>query len=159
MIPGPPLFTVATISYNSGKWIRQTVESVLSSSYSEFEYLIYDDCSDDDTWEIIKEYNDPRIKAWQNEKNIGEYPNRNAILKKATGRFIIYIDGDDILYKGSLRNISEYLFAFPESGMVWGIPNYDFIIFPVLLTPAQIFKIEFLGNYYWSMIGFPQTIF
>lgn len=154
-----PLFTVATISYNSGKWIRQTIESILASSFIDFELLISDDCSTDDTWSIIKEYNDPRIRAWQNEKNIGEYPNRNKILGQAIGRYIIYIDGDDILYKASLRNLSEYIFSFPEVGMLWGIPIYDFIIYPVELSPEQIFKIEFLGNYNWSMIGFPETIF
>ena len=154
-----PLFTVATISYNSGKWIRQTIESILASSFTDFELLISDDCSTDDTWSIINEYNDPRIRAWQNEKNIGEYPNRNKILGQAIGRYIIYIDGDDILYKASLRNLSEYIFSFPEVGMLWGIPIYDFIMYPVELSPEQIFKVEFLGNYNWCMIGFPETIF
>ena len=154
-----PLFTVATITYNSGKWVRQAIESVLASSFTDFEYLISDDCSTDDTWAIIQQYNDPRIRAWRNESNHGEYPNRNTILQQATGRYIIYIDGDDILYKGSLRNLSEYLFAYPEAGMIWGIPHYDFIVFPVVFSPAQIFRIEFLGNYYWSMIGFPETVF
>lgn len=154
-----PLFTVATISFNSGKWIRQTIESILASSFTDFEFLISDDCSTDDTWAIIKEYDDLRIKAWRNEWNIGEYPNRNAILKKATGRYIIYIDGDDILYNASLRNLSEYISIFPEAGMLWGIPIYDFIIYPVEFSPEQIFRIEFLGNYNWSMIGFPETVF
>ena len=154
-----PLFTVATITYNSGKWVRHAIESVLASTFIDFEYLISDDCSTDDTWAIIEQYNDPRIRSWKNEKNIGEYPNRNKVLKEAKGKYIYYIDGDDILYKSTLRNLSEYVYGFPEAGMIWGIPHYDFIVFPVLFTPEEIFRIEFLGNYYWSMIGFPETIF
>lgn len=159
MISTQPLFTVATITYNSGKWVRQAIESVLASTFTDFEYLISDDNSADDTWAIIQQYNDPRIRAWRNESNKGEYPNRNTVLKKARGSYILYIDGDDILYKGTLRNLSEYIFAFPGVGMVWGVPHYDFIVFPVVFSPAQIFKIEFLGNYHWSMIGFPETVF
>lgn len=154
-----PLFTVATITYNSSKWIRQTIESVLSSSFSDFEYLISDDCSTDDTWDIIQQYQDARIRSLRNENNRGEYANRNTVLQQATGTYIIYIDGDDILYKSALRNLSEYLFAFPKVGMVWGIPHYDFIVFPVVFSPTQVFRIEFLGNYHWSMIGFPETVF
>lgn len=63
-----PLFTVATVTYNSGRWIKQAIESVLASSYSDFEYIIADDCSNDDTWSKVNEYNDSRIVAFRQEK-------------------------------------------------------------------------------------------
>ena len=92
-----PLFTVAVITYNSGQWLQQTIDSILSSSYENFELIISDDCSSDNTWELVKQYKDPRITSIRNTINIGEYPNRNQVLNKAIGRYILFIDGDDIL--------------------------------------------------------------
>jgi glycosyltransferase involved in cell wall biosynthesis len=156
-----PLFTVATITYNSSKWVRQAIESVLASSYTDFEYLISDDCSTDDTWEIIKEYNDPRIRSWRNDSNLGEYPNRNKVLYEAKGKYILYIDGDDILYKNTLRNLSEYIEYFPEAGMVWGIEDVYFpnVVYPYLFEPTDI--IRFLYTIISSLpyTGFGETVF
>jgi glycosyltransferase involved in cell wall biosynthesis len=154
-----PLFTIATISYNSQGWIRQTIESVLSSSYTEFEYLISDDCSSDDTWKIIQEYKDPRIRAWRNDGNIGEYPNRNKILKKANGHYIFYIDGDDILYKHTLRELSEYIKAFPGAAGIWAAGGMDFVVFPYLFTPEEITRLILFSPYHISIIGFAESLF
>jgi glycosyltransferase involved in cell wall biosynthesis len=156
-----PLFTVATITYNSGEWVRQAIESVLSSSFTDFEYIIADDCSSDDTWQIIELYKDDRIKAFRNEKNIREYPNRNKVLKHAKGKYILYIDGDDILYKHTLRNLAEYISAFPTAEMIWGVltPLNKYAVLPYLFEPVQTIKL--LHNYstYVGVIGFTETLF
>jgi glycosyltransferase involved in cell wall biosynthesis len=156
-----PLFTVATITYNSSKFVRQAIESVLASSYTDFEFLISDDCSTDQTWDILQEYSDTRIKMWRNERNLGEYPNRNKILTEATGRFIIFIDGDDILYKDSLARFAIYLDAFPYAKGVWGVyPVYfDFLVMPYFLNPEQLTRLNFLSNYPISIVGFAETLF
>lgn len=156
-----PLFTVATITYNSSKWVKQTIESVLNSSYTNFEYLISDDCSTDNTWDIIEEYKDSRIKAWRNDKNIGEYPNRNKVLKQARGSFILYIDGDDILYKNTLRNLAEYLEEFPEAEMIWGVltPLNKYAVLPYLFEPIQTIKLLYDYSNYVGVIGFTETLF
>lgn len=154
-----PFFSIVTITFNSENWVRHTIKSILSSSFSDFELLISDDYSTDGTWHIISEFNDSRIRAWRNENNIGEYPNRNKTLNIARGKYIFYIDGDDILYKQTLFNIHNYLIAFPQAGMVWGVPQPDFIVFPFQFSSYQICRIEYLSCYYWSMIGFPETIF
>jgi len=154
-----PLFTVATITYNSAKWVKQAIESVLASSFTDFELLISDDCSTDNTWEIIQQYNDLRINAWRNEKNIGEYPNRNKVLNAAKGKFILYLDGDDILYKDALSDYSRYLEAFPEAKGVWGVYNIDFIAFPYLLTPYQLSCLNFLTTYPITVVGFTDSVF
>lgn len=156
-----PLFTVATITYNSGKWVRQAIESVLASSFTDFELLISDDCSTDDTWEIVQQYNDSRIRAWRNEKNMGEYPNRNKVLQQATGKYILYVDGDDMLYKYSLRNLSEYVIQFPEAVSVWGVWSHQlsFCIFPVLLQPKETLNWIYAANLPISIMGFAETVF
>lgn len=161
MTTGQPLFTIATITYNSGKWVRQAIESVLASGYADFEYIISDDHSSDDSWEIIQQYHDPRIRAWRNETNIGEYPSRNKVLTEAKGRYIIYIDGDDILYKTTLRNLAEYIDAFPESGMIWGVltPLNNYAVFPYLFEPVQTMQLLYDYSNYIGVIGFTETLF
>lgn len=156
-----PLFTVATITYNSGKWVRQTIESILASTYENFELVISDDCSDDDTWEILRQYKDPRIRAWRNESNIGEYPNRNKVLHAARGKYIIYVDGDDILYKLSLSNLSSYVSHFPEAGMVWGIEDVYFpnVVYPYLFEPADVLRFLYTITSNLPYTGFGDTLF
>jgi glycosyltransferase involved in cell wall biosynthesis len=156
-----PLFTVATITYNSGNYVRQAIESILASSYEDFEFLISDDCSTDETWDILQEYSDTRIKLWRNDRNLGEYPNRNRVLREAKGRFIIYIDGDDILYKDALARFANYIDAFPTAKGVWGVyPLYfDFVVLPYLFSNEQLTRINFLSNYPLTVVGFAETLF
>lgn len=154
-----PLFTVATITYNSGKWVQQAIESILSSSFTDFELLISDDCSTDNTWEIIKEYKDARIRAWRNESNIGEYPNRNKVLYQAKGEYIIYVDGDDLIYRNTLQMLYGYLQEFKKPVMIWAIPQPSFVVLPFLMTPVEIFKHEYFNATNWSIIGFAETVF
>lgn len=156
-----PLFTIATITYNSGKWARQAIESVLASSYTDFEFIISDDFSSDDTWSIVQEYDDPRIKASQNKPNLGEYSNRNKVLDAATGQFIFFIDGDDILYKDTLQMLQRLIKAFPTAGMIWGVPvnDIDFAVLPCLLTPRQIIQIMFFTPLSIASIGLAETVF
>jgi glycosyltransferase involved in cell wall biosynthesis len=157
----PPVFTIATITYNSARWVKNVIESVLASNYTDFEYLISDDCSTDNTWDIIQEYNDPRIRSWRNERNIGEYPNRNKVLSYARGKYLLYVDGDDILYKYTLRNISEFLEVSPNAVMIWGVPPVyvDFAVMPYALSSEQILRILYESERPFSIIGFAETFF
>jgi glycosyltransferase involved in cell wall biosynthesis len=156
-----PLLTVATITYNSSIWVEQTIGSILSSDFSDFELLIADDCSTDDTFAILEKFSDPRIRLWRNEQNLGEYPNRNSVLREAKGRFIIFIDGDDILYKDALGRFADYIYAFPEAMGVWGVyPMYfDFVVMPYLFSSEQLTKLNFLSNYPISVVGFAESFF
>ncbi len=161
MSTGQPLFTVATITYNSSKWVSQAIESILCSSFTDFELLISDDCSTDDTWSIVQGYNDPRIRAWRNEQNLGEYPNRNKVIEAAAGKYILFVDGDDILYRDSLRNLSEYVQVFPEAGMLWGLnPQlFPFYVFPYLVQPAETMKLIYTTPIPISTVGFGEMLF
>jgi glycosyltransferase involved in cell wall biosynthesis len=141
-----PKVTVATITYNSSAYVRQAIESVLAQGFADFEYFISDDCSTDNTWEIIQDYRDPRIKAWRNERNLGEYPNRNKTLAKAKGEYIIWIDGDDVLYPHGLEFMVRMLDAFPSSAMLCARPYSRFIIYPYELNPRQMFQLELMGS-------------
>jgi glycosyltransferase involved in cell wall biosynthesis len=156
-----PLFTIATVTFNSVKTVRDAIESVLASSFSDFELLISDDHSTDDTWSVIQQYDDPRIRAWRNEQNLGEYPNRNKILDAANGAYILYVDGDDILYKHTLRTLSEYAAAFPKAGMIWGVQpaNIDFAVLPYLFEPDTTMRLIYETTIPLAAIGFTETVF
>lgn len=84
--------------YNSEKYIRETLDSMLNQSFTHFELICVDDCSIDQSFDILKEYQtkDKRIKIISNEKNMGAGESRNIGFKKATGKYIIFVDSDDI---------------------------------------------------------------
>lgn len=156
-----PLFTVVTVTHNSSHWVKYTIESVLASSFKDFEYLISDDCSDDNTWDIIKQYEDRRIKSWRNTHNLGEYSNRQKVLNEANGKYILYIDGDDILYKDALFEYAKYANAFPETSAIWGVYPvfFDFVAFPYLFNPSQLTSLNFLSTYPVTVVGFTDSVF
>ncbi|WP_075602794.1 glycosyltransferase family 2 protein [Saccharicrinis aurantiacus] len=117
-----PLITVAMVSYNSSEYINEAIDSVLASSYTNFELLISDDCSTDNTWELITAYSDARINAVRHNHNIGEYNNRNYCLKEATGQYIIYIDGDDKIMPHGLETYSKEAEKHKDCGMIISRP-------------------------------------
>src|SRR4051812_47750099 len=92
-----PLVSVLMTSYNREKYIAQAIESVIASTYSNLELIIVDDCSKDSTVSIARSYaeNDKRVKVYVNEKNLGDYPNRNKAASYATGKYLKYVDADD----------------------------------------------------------------
>src|ERR1700748_2916719 len=95
-----PLVSVLMTAYNREKYIEEAIESVLASSYTNLELIIVDDCSKDNTVEIARSYEarDPRVKVFINEKNLGDYPNRNRAASLAKGEYIKYVDSDDVMF-------------------------------------------------------------
>lgn len=92
------LVSIITPTYNCGRFIGETIESVKSQSYCNWEMLIVDDCSTDNTQEIVESYakNDPRIQYHCLEKNSGAAVARNTALKLAKGSWIAFLDSDDL---------------------------------------------------------------
>jgi GT2 family glycosyltransferase len=84
--------------YNGAKYLAQAIESVLGQTFQDFEMLIGNDCSTDESKAIMETYakQDQRIKIWTNEKNLGHYPNYNACLKAASGKYIKLFAQDDL---------------------------------------------------------------
>lgn len=94
-----PLVSVVITSYNRARWIGQAIDSVLAQDYPNLEIIVSDNCSSDNTPEILKKYTaDNRVKLFFNEQNIGMIPNfRLATEKRATGEFLTYVSSDDYL--------------------------------------------------------------
>lgn len=92
-----PLISVITPAYNSARFIRETIESVLAQTYVNWEMIIVDDCSTDNTVEIVKRYKkrDHRIQLIRLKKNSGTAVSRNRAMDRARGRYLAFLDSDD----------------------------------------------------------------
>jgi len=138
-----PLVSVLMTAYNREKYIAEAIESVLASSHTNFELIIVDDGSSDSTVNIAKRYEakDNRIKVYINEKNLGDYFNRNKAASYAQGKYLKYLDSDDMIYPWGLEAMVMCMEKFPEAGyglMSYGLPQPA--IYPILVPPEKAFK-------------------
>ena len=101
--------TVFTPVYNGISFLKETIESTLNQTYADFEYLIIDDCSTDDSASLIKSYNDPRINFVQNEKNIGVAKTFNKGLSIINSKYVIRIDQDDVNFSNRVESQINFL--------------------------------------------------
>ena len=92
------LVSIITPTYNCGRFIGETIESVQAQTYTGWEMIIVDDCSSDNTRKVVEEYqkNDSRIQYYCLEKNSGAAIARNIALQLAKGRWIAFLDSDDL---------------------------------------------------------------
>ena len=98
------LVSIIMPSYNTGQFIKESIESVLAQSYSNWELLIVDDCSPDNTDEIVAPYlADSRIRYIKNERNSGAAVSRNRALREAQGKWIAFLDSDDLWHPEKLE--------------------------------------------------------
>lgn len=103
-------FSALSITYNQEQYVRQMIESVMSQSILPYEFIISDDCSTDNTWNIIQEYKQkfPEIiKAYHHEKNLGLYKNLNFALSQVTGDILCTLGGDDFFEKDLFKNLTN----------------------------------------------------
>ena len=103
------LVSVVMPSYNSEKYIKDSIESVLNQTYPYWELLIVDDCSTDETVEIIKGFHDERIRLFQNEVNSGAAVSRNLALREAKGKWIAFLDSDDLWLPSKLEEQIKFM--------------------------------------------------
>ena len=107
------LVSIITPSYNTAEYIAETIKSVQAQTYTNWEMIIVDDCSTDNTDDVVKEYlTDVRIKYLKNEKNSGAAISRNYALREAKGKWIAFLDSDDIWLSEKL----EKQISFMEHG-------------------------------------------
>ncbi len=117
-----PKVSVAMASYNSEKYIAEAVESILNQTLRNFELIIVDDCSSDNTWKIINQFSkrDRRIRIYKNSNNLGGCKTLNKAMGYAKGKYIAVMDNDDWSYPYRLLKQSSFLDKHPEVGIVGG---------------------------------------
>ncbi len=114
------LVSIIMPSWNTAKWIAESIESVINQTYKNWELIIVDDCSTDNTEEIVKSFNDDRIIFIKNEKNSGAALTRNRALREAKGEWIAFLDSDDLwkpnklLHQINFMNENGYTFSYHE---------------------------------------------
>ena len=109
MNPVEGLVSIITPTYNCGSFIAETVECVRSQTYPNWEMLIIDDCSTDNTNEIVARFNDPRIKYYCLPVNSGAAVARNTALKMARGKWIAFLDSDDLWKPDKLEKQIQFM--------------------------------------------------
>jgi glycosyltransferase involved in cell wall biosynthesis len=114
-----PILTIMMPSYNYARFLRQAIETILNQSFSDFEFLIIEDGSSDESPEIIREYmgQDRRIRPFFHPNNRGMLESVNEGTALAKGRYIHYIAADDFRYPGFLQKCMDILINNPSVGM------------------------------------------
>lgn len=104
-----PLFTIIIPTYNSAQYIEQAITSIQSQTYHKYEIIVVDDCSGDDTYSIVQELGEDRIRLFINDKNYGPGVARNVGLDNAGGEYVIFLDSDDMISENLLGTIAEII--------------------------------------------------
>jgi glycosyltransferase involved in cell wall biosynthesis len=119
-----PRVTVVMAVYNAAQFLREAIASVLSQTYTDFELIVVDDASTDDSSAILRSYNDPRIRIIRHQTNLGASLSRNDALAAARGELIAIMDADDVCAPTRIERQVEFLQAHPAVGLV-GCGIYD----------------------------------
>jgi glycosyltransferase involved in cell wall biosynthesis len=115
-----PTFSIITPSYNQAQFIRHTIESVLSQSYSKIEYWVIDGGSTDQTVSILKEYErDPRFH-WLSERDSGQSNAINKGIAKCTGEIFAWLNSDDVYMPGTFNKVAQAWINHSNHGLFYG---------------------------------------
>lgn len=136
------LVSVIMPSYNTAKYIAESINSVLNQTYSNWELIIVDDCSSDETDLIVKSFlSDKRIKYYKNPTNLGAALSRNRGLREASGTWIAFLDSDDLWKPTKLFEQINYM---ETNNYVFSYTNYS--------------EIDADGNELGNVISGPKVI-
>jgi glycosyltransferase involved in cell wall biosynthesis len=166
-----PSVSVLMTAYNREKFIAEAIESVLASSFRDFELIIVDDCSNDQTLAIANFFKskDSRIRVYSNEKNVGDYHNRNIAAQHATGDVIISVDSDDTIKVNAISHIVELFQLYTEADFLT-INRDDFFSVDCVIDSHHLLRRHFFQkpslyigpggtairtNYFRRIGGFP----
>lgn len=152
-----PFVSILMTAYNRQEFIAEAIESVLNSTYKNFELIIADDASTDTTVAIAHEYaaKDERIKVFVHEKNVGDYPNRNRAAGYATGFYLMHVDSDDTIFEKSIEQCIALMQQYPA--VHFGTYYRDPATAPFVMTSKEALRRHFFEIPY-LMIGPGGTI-
>lgn len=162
-----PKVSICCRTYNHEKFIGQAIESVLAQTFQDWELIISDDCSEDNTLEIIKQFQDPRVKILTNQKNIGVISNLNKVISYAKGSYIAIFDGDDIYFPEKIQKQVTFLDNNPDYGAVFsyidfiGINNDIKAMYTSQINNPSGSQPEMLSKFFYqgNFLAFPTEMF
>lgn len=156
--------SVIVPAHNSGRFIAETIMSVLNQTHKNFEIIIVDDCSTDDTIEIIKSFEDERILLLENESNSGAAYSRNKAIANAKGDFIAFLDADDKWLPDKLEKQILFMesnhYDFSYTGYSWVREDNSeigvFVSGPTKVTHKMFLRSNYVGC---STVMFRRSIY
>jgi glycosyltransferase involved in cell wall biosynthesis len=144
-----PLASVVVTVFNRHAFLTDALQSVLDSTFEDFELIVVDDASSDGSFDLARDItaHDRRVQVYRNEKNLGDYPNRMRAASFARGRYIKYVDSDDIIYPHSLAVMVDGMERYPDAalGLVHSNPE-DESPYPWCLSPEEAYRKHFLAR-------------
>ena len=145
-----PVVSVLMTVYNRQEYVAEAIESVLKSSYKDFELIIVDDRSTDGSLEIAHRYAnaDRRIHLYENESNQGDYPNRKRAASYAQGKYLKYLDSDDKIYEYGLAYCVEQMEKEPQAAVGVGVASDANLPETICWTPETSIQDHFFGHGY-----------
>lgn len=114
----PKVSVLMPVYRTNPDYLKDSINSILSQTFTKFEFIIIDDCPTDDREVIINQYNDPRIRYYKNKENLGISETRNRLMDLAQGEYFAIFDHDDISDIRRLELESKYLDDHPDIGVV-----------------------------------------
>src|SRR6266852_3950433 len=115
----PPKLSIVTPSFNQGRFLEETIQSVLDQRYEPLEYIIIDGGSTDESLEVIRRY-EKHLAYWISEKDRGQVDAINKGLKRTTGDIFAFINSDDVYLPGTFAAVAEYFENHSASEWVCG---------------------------------------
>jgi glycosyltransferase involved in cell wall biosynthesis len=159
---GDPRLSVVMPNYNDAAYIREAIDAILSQSYADFELIIVDDGSTDDSFRIITEYaqRDPRVRVFKNEQNSGCIPTVNKAISFARGEFLYQASSNDKVLPGFFEKTVALMDQFPNAALCLTDPSHFFESYgPIycrrtgltegaaFLSPADLVKLYRTGRF------------
>lgn len=113
------MISIVTASYNYEQYIVETIQSVINQTYTDWELIVVDDCSTDNSVEVIKSFNDERIKLFVNEKNLGLKGTIEKGIEEAKGDWVVFLESDDMITPDYLEKKVEIAQKYPEVNLIF----------------------------------------
>lgn len=113
-----PLISICVPAYKGEHTVAKSIQSILNQTYKNIEVIVVDDCSPDNTYEILQTINDPRLKLYRNEINLGMVGNWNKTVSYATGKYVHLVHSDDVLFPTCIEEKVKFLKEHPTDDFV-----------------------------------------
>lgn len=147
------LVSIIMPSWNTGRFITESINSVINQTYSHWELIIVDDCSTDNTDDIVSSFNEDRIRYFKNEKNQGAALTRNRALREANGEWIAFLDSDDLWRPEKLEKMllfmksNDYVFAYHDFEKIdeESKPLNIYVTGPKIVTKRKMYNYDYVG--------------